>query len=160
MLSIGENKKYIKKKLYDHSFYTINTLPSYGKFESVNNYENNYVKIFSDKPYRISMDVMFNYGIKLFMPKLSKMYSIQKESPNAVLNISTDNGNFISLPVILTNFNYPIENDIVAYLRNKTNKHHLSSFRESKKFIDNLKNNLLKNKKIEDFKEKKTYHKN
>ena len=24
------------------------------------------------------MDVMFNYGIKLFMPKLSKMYSIQK----------------------------------------------------------------------------------
>ena len=84
MLNIDENKKIYKKKLYDHSFYTINTLPSYGKFESVNNYENNYVKIFSDKPHRISMDVMFNYGIKLFMPKLSKMYSIQKESPNAI----------------------------------------------------------------------------
>ena len=48
-------------------------------------------------------------------------------------NISTDNGNFISLPVILTNFNYPIENDIVAYLRNKTNKHHLSSYLEKVK---------------------------
>ena len=141
-----EEVKYVKSRSKDINFYTLSSLPDFGKFENTKNYENNYMTIFTDKPYRSMAKIMLEHGLDMFVPKNSK-HKIIDDTPNAVLNL-LNNGKNESFIVSLTNVEAPLPNNKIAYFRGDSDDHYLSPF-DDNEIIRKTRDNVLL-KKLED----------